>query len=162
MSKSTTPRLVSWVILTGLVAGTLDITAAIIRFKVKEGNQGKDPTIIFNYIASAVFGKEAFTGGTTMILWGAFFHFLIAMLFTIFFYGVYRKIKFLSVNAIVTGLLYGVFVWIIMNRVVVPLSLIPKRPFHFTKESAIQMGILMLCIGLPISLMAKKYYLYRK
>jgi hypothetical protein len=62
----------------------------------------------------------------------------------------------------VTGLIYGVFVWVMMNRVVVPLSLIPKRPFHFTKESAIQMGILMLCIGLPVSLMAKKYYLYRK
>jgi hypothetical protein len=155
------PGLIKWIVLTGLLAGILDISAAIVRFKIKSPD--KDPLVIFNYIASAVFGKEtAYGGGTGMILWGVFFHFLIAMLFTIFFFLIYPKLKILSWNAVITGLIYGIFVWVIMNRVVVPLSQIPKRPFHFTNESMIQMGILMVFIGLPISLMAKKYYLYRK
>ena len=152
--------LVKWVALTGLLAGILDISAAFIRFKIKSPD--KDPMIILNYIASAVFGKEAYTGGAMMQVWGALFHFTIAMLFIIFFYLIYRALKLNKVNAILMGIIYGAFVWAVMNRIVVPMTLIPKKPFHFTKESAIQMGILMVCIGMPASLMAKKYYLSRK
>ena len=44
-----------------------------------------------------------------------------------------------------------------MNLVVVPLSNAPKTPFNVL--NAIQaMGILIVCIGLPISILANKYY----
>jgi hypothetical protein len=42
------------VFLSGLLVGTLDITAALVQFYIKTG---KDPLIVPKYIASAVFGK---------------------------------------------------------------------------------------------------------
>ena len=160
MSRSTTPSLVQWILLTGLLAGTLDGLAAVINFTI---NGGKDPVVlIFRYIAGAVFGAKARTGGTPMVIWGIFFHYMIAMLFTIFFFLIYPKIRSFLPHPIITGLIYGALVWVIMNQVVVPLSNLPKKPVFHLKNAAIQMGILMLCIGLPISLMTKKYYLYKK
>jgi len=148
----------SALLLTGLLAGTLDGLAAIINYLVQGG---KKPEIIFKYIASGVFGKEAFTGGTGMIAWGVFFHFLIAFVFTIFFFFIFPRVKWLRANVIAGGLLYGLFVWLVMNQVVVPLSEISQGPFKL-KSAVINMLILMACIGLPVAVMANKHYLYKK
>ncbi len=44
------------ILITGLVAGTLDGLVAVMQFMI---NGGKNPEINFKYIASAVFGKKA-------------------------------------------------------------------------------------------------------
>ena len=44
-----------------------------------------------------------------------------------------------------------------MNLIVVPLSRIPRSPFN-PANAAIQAGILVVCIGLPISLLAHRHY----
>lgn len=107
------------------------------------------------FVASGVFGKEAFTGGVLMSVCGLLFHFLIAFIFTTFFFFIYPRLKFLSFNVILTALLYGVFVWIIMNRIVLPLSNTPVIPFTWM-GAAIAAGILTLCIGLPLAIIAKR------
>jgi uncharacterized membrane protein YagU involved in acid resistance len=61
-------------------------------------------------------------------------------------------------NKYIAGLLYGIFVWIIMNRVVIPLSEIQQRPFDL-KGALTGMSILMVAIGLPISILTHRYYL---
>lgn len=142
------------ILLAGLVAGVLDILAAIISYYIRTQ---KEPTKLFQFIASGVFGKDAFTGGTTMVLLGLLFHLILAYIFAIVFYLIYPKIKLLSKNRIITGLVYGVIVWVIMNLVVLPLSNTPKLPFD-AKQAAIGMAILMVCIGLPISLIVHKHY----
>src|SRR5690606_37319184 len=107
---------------------------------------------------SGVFGKKAFTSGPIMILWGVLFHFLIAMLFTIFYFLIYKKIKRLGKHIVLVAVLYGSFVWVIMNLIVVPLSFTP--PITFTLQKVIiSLLILIICIGLPITFMARKYYL---
>ena len=68
------------VLITAIIAGTLDIIGAIISYTA---NGGKKPTVIFQYIASAVFGKSAFDGSVTMMSAGLLFHYLIAFLFTL-------------------------------------------------------------------------------
>ncbi len=147
------------ILLTGLVAGTLDGLAAITHFLVKGD---KNPAVIFKYIASGVFGKKAFTGGTTMVLWGVFFHFLIAYGLTVFYFWLYPRVKWLGENKIVAGLLYGIFAWIMTTRVIIPFfSQIKQAPLDLAK-AIIPILILMLFIGLPISLMANKHYLYKK
>ena len=50
----------SAIVLTGFIAGTLDITAACIQYYIRTG---KGPANVLRYVASGVFGKEAFTGG---------------------------------------------------------------------------------------------------
>ena len=146
------------IVLTGFTAGFADITAACIQFYIKPG---KGPGNVLRYVASGVFGKKVFTCGETMAAWGLFFHFVIAFGLTIFFFWLYRKLSWLGKNKIVAGLLYGVFAWLITNLIIVPLSEVPASPFVLSK-AIVAMLILMACIGLPISLIANKHYLYKK
>ena len=141
--------LIAW-----LVSGTLDITAAIVQYLIKGGLH---PEIIFKYIASAVFGKEAFAGGTMMIIWGVLFHFAIALIFALLFFFLYPLFHKLIKNNVVLGLLYGIIVWAIMNFIVVRASFIPSAPFN-AKGAIIAALILMFCIGLPNALITGKYY----
>jgi len=157
-SPRTSKNIFTAILIAGLVAGTMDGLAAIINFLA---NGGKKPESIFKYISSGLVGKKAYTGGNTMILLGVLLHYFIALSFTAFFFLLFPKIKWLQNNVVIGGLIYGLFVWVIMNRVVVPLSLIPPRPFVW-KSAIINMLILMVCIGLPAALLAKKHYLYRK
>ena len=142
------------ILLTGFIAGSLDLTGAIISSTIMSG---KFPSKIFHYIASGIFGKEAFSGGNIMILWGVLFHYIIAYAFTFLYFWIYPKIGFLAINRVISGILYGAFVWVIMNRIVVPLSNVTRGPFNIT-QAIVGMVVLMLMIGLPIAFNAHKYY----
>jgi len=145
------------ILLTGLLAGTLDLSGACIGYMLD--HQGKFPSKILEYIASGVFGKEAFTDGVSMKIYGLLFHFLIAMSFTFFYFFIYPKIKLLHKNIFLSAFIYGLFVWTVMNLIVVPNSAIHKSiiPFDFV-ASAKAAFILMICIALPNAYFAKKYY----
>jgi magnesium-transporting ATPase (P-type) len=142
------------ILLSTLLVGILDILAAVVNFYSKTG---KDPQIVLKYIASAVVGKQAFSGGATMSALGLLFHFFIAFIWTIFFFWIYPKLKFLSANRILTGILYGIFVWFVMSHLVVPMSKASVGAFDL-KQAAIAVLILVGAIGLPLSFIAYKYY----
>lgn len=146
------PSPTTTIVKAGLVAGTLDITAAIIVALVK----GYSPILIFRYIASAIFGKASSTGWG-MVVAGLLFHYLIAFIWTAIFYAVYPSIRRTIKSPVVAGLLYGMFVWVAMNLVVVPLSRAKQSPF--TGPGVLrEMVILMVCIGLPISIIISRYF----
>ena len=145
----------SAIVLTGFIAGTLDITAACIQYYIRTG---KGPANVLRYVASGMFGKKALTGGVPMAAWGLLFHYIIAFVFTLFFFWICPKINLQSKNKIITGLVYGAFVWAIMNLAIIRLSNIPPPPPFDISKAAIAMLILMFCIGLPISLLIGKYY----
>jgi len=145
------------ILFTWLLAGTLDGLAAIIQYTLKGG---KTPQVIFKYIASAALDKNT-VPSDTLVLAGIGFHYLIALLFTIFFFLIFRPAGLKRFNKYLVGFIYGLVVWAIMNRIVVPLSRLGASPFHLDK-ALIAAGILVLCIGMPVSLMANKYYLYKK
>lgn len=135
------------ILLAGLLAGTLDITGACIQYFLKTG---KGPAGVLKFVASGLFGKEAFTGGAFMIIAGLVIHFLIAMTFTLFFYLLIKNIVVLRANRLVTGLPYGAFVWVVMNKLVLPLTKAPALK-HDTSGDLQAMGILIVCIGLPLA-----------
>src|ERR1700687_2662567 len=143
------------IILAGFFVGTLDMLSAFIHVWIKTGQ----PHIfdILKFIASGLFGKEASSGGTGMILAGLFFHYLIAFIFTIFFFWLYPKIRTASRNRLLTGIVYGFFVWAVMNLVVVPLSRVPHRTFSLS-NAIINIAILMICVGIPLSLMTGSFF----
>jgi hypothetical protein len=146
------------ILLTGLVAGVLDGFAAVNSYM----SSGKtDPGMVFKYIASGVFGKAAYTGGTGMIMWGVFFHFLISYGLTVFYFWLYPRVKWLGENKVTAGVLYGIFAWLVTTQLIVPLSKIQQPPFNIHKAIT-AMQILVLFIGLPVSLMTNKHYLYKK
>ena len=139
----------------GLVAGTLDMTAACVTAYVRSG---VTPGRVAQYIASGAIGQAAFSGGSKTVALGFAFHYLIATIWTIVFYLASRVLQFLIRWPIPMGLLYGVVVYVIMNFVVVPQSKIaPPRVAPPLSARAIQMVILMFCIGLPIALIVRRY-----
>lgn len=144
------------ILLSGLLVGSLDIIAALVQFYSKTG---KDPLIVLKYIASAVFGKSAFSENS-MVVWGLLLHFLIAFIWTIFFFLIYPKLKLLSWNRIVTGIIYGIFIWIIMTQVVVPISKATAGAFNI-KNAIIAVLILIAAIGIPLSFIAHRFYSIR-
>ena len=149
------PSLLKVILIAGLLAGTLDIIAACVNAYIN--NPNSTPDKVLRFIASGVFGKKAFAGGATMAAWGLLFHFIIATGFAALFVLAAQKIKFLTRNFVLIGLLYGLLVWLIMNRVVVPMSETPAQPFVWRK-AIVAMLILMFMIGLPIAWVTKKYY----
>jgi hypothetical protein len=143
------------VLLTGLVAGTLDIVAAHTKGLIQTGHISKR---MFQFIAGGALGlKDSMSGGIGAILLGVFFHYFIAFSFTLFFFLIYTKVSILSVNKYVSGLVYGLFVWLVMNMIVWPLSRLPRYPFNL-QSAIIEALILMVMIGLPISLSAHSYF----
>jgi uncharacterized membrane protein YagU involved in acid resistance len=116
------------------------------------------PAQILQGIASGIFGKDAFSGGTGMALMGLLFHFIIAYCFAIGYFIAFPYLPFLRKQKIVSGFLYGIFVWLIMNIIVLPLSNVNQAPFKWDAFFRAVI-ILMLCIGLPISLITHRYYM---
>jgi len=143
------------VLLTAALAGTLDILSAYTNGFIHTHHISKK---MFNYIAGGALGlKTALSGGAGVVLLGVFFHYFIAFSFTFFFFLVYRKFRFSSVNPYLMAPLYGLFVWAVMNLVVLPLSLLPSSPINFGK-AVIDFLILSVMIGLPVSLSANRYF----
>lgn len=154
------PTLQAAILKAWLIAGTMDILSAFIKYLI-EGK--RNVGIILKYIASGVLGKTAMQGSGGTAALGLFLHYMIAFIFTVVLFFLYGKMKLTRFNPILVGFLYGIFTWLVMNLVVVPYSKVPRAPgpFNWT-QAVIGALILIVCIGIPVSLIARKYYLYKK
>lgn len=137
----------------GLIAGTMDITAACITSSLL---RGVSPLRLLRYIAGGLLGPEAFKGGLGIAALGLGLHFVIATGAATVYYLASRKLVFLVQRPVICGLLYGIAVWCFMNLIVLPLSALPKSPFTLT---GVLIGVttLMFCIGLPIALIVRRF-----
>ncbi|MBC7904825.1 MAG: DUF1440 domain-containing protein [Gemmatimonadaceae bacterium] len=140
----------------GLVAGVLDILAAFLITIVVMGRSSVEK--ILQYIASAAIGPTAFKGGWQTALAGLLFHFLIAFVFAAIYYAAIRKIDFLWRQPFISGLLYGVLVWVIMNFAVIPLSTLKTQSMTADKGTILVFLANVFCVGLPIALICAKNY----
>ena len=141
------------IFLGGLIAGTLDISAAFLTAWLRAG---VSPIGLLQYVASGALGPAAFQGGIKTALIGLALHFLIATIWTVIFYLASRRWLFLIEKPIQFGLLYGIAVYLIMTFVVVPLSRVTPRPATISGRT---IGILtiMFCVGLPIALIVRRF-----
>lgn len=136
-----------------LSSGLLDASAgALVYFIFK----GLNPIEVLQYIASGIYGEAAFSGGLLTASVGLVLHFVVAFAFAAGFFIVYPSIKLLSKNIWITGLLYGLFSWLVMNLLVLPNSGVAKVPFNFISVLEIiwHMGL----VGLPIAVLTKKHF----
>lgn len=140
----------------GLLVGTLDILAASLDFYI---STGKGPEGVLRYIASGVFGMDAFKANPTMPGWGLFFHYVIALSLTFFFFWAYNKMNWMQHNLIVTAIVFGLFSWIVTALVIVPLSNTPPLPYELWKMVK-AVVILVTMIGFPLTWLARKYSTY--
>lgn len=146
------------IFLAGLIAGTLDILAAIVIYA--SILQKTTALKILQSIASGVFKKEAYNH-PQMAWYGLVFHFLIAFIFAWFYFAIYPYFSFLKKSALLSGFLYGIFVWIVMNLIVLPIVFPVLPAKHFDFPLLLSMLILIFCIGFPIAFIARKFYSFK-
>ena len=148
--KITTLMTILWI---GLIAGTLDITDNLIFNQFREIS----PIRMFQYVASGLIGMKSFQIGLASVALGVLIHYTIALFWTGVFYTTSRKFSILVRRPVISGLLYGGFVYLVMNFVVLPLSRVPPRPAAVTLPSRINAVLaLLLFIGLTISLLTRR------
>jgi uncharacterized membrane protein YagU involved in acid resistance len=143
------------ILLAWLVAGTLDMLGAILVYTVLL--QKTTAEKIVRGIASGIFKNHAMTGGTEMLLYGVLFHYFIAFCFTVFYFLIFPYVPFFRKQKIIGGLLYGAFIWIVMNLIVLTI-VFPNRTMPTLSSALIGASILMIMIGLPLSFFANKHY----
>ncbi|HKD80062.1 MAG TPA: hypothetical protein VKH81_10235 [Candidatus Angelobacter sp.] len=139
----------------GLACGILDITQACIAWGIQNN---VPPYRIFQSVGSGLLGPKSFQGGATTAALGLFLHFLIAFIWAVIYFVASRRIGFMTEKPVIAGLLYGEFVWVMMNCVVVPLSAIHRWPPRTDPASIITGPILHpVLVGLPIALAVKRW-----
>ena len=153
------PSALKTILFAWLTAGCLDLLGAITVYSLIM--QRVTTMRLLQGIARGGLGNSAYEGGVATALAGVGFHFTIAFCFTVFYFFVFPYVPFLKKQRIISGLLYGIFAWCVMNLAILPLLHIANIP---TKWDSIVRGalILMFCIGLPISLIVSRYYLLKE
>lgn len=143
------------VLLTVLIAGSLDLVYAYTSVFIRTG---RISTKMFQYIAGGALGlKNTMDGGAPVILLGIFFHYFIVTCFTLFFFFLYRRTRVFGLNKYAAGLLYGFFIWPVMNLVVLPLSALPPATIVVWR-ALLDAALLGVVIGIPVSLSARANY----
>lgn len=143
------------VLLTGLFVGTTDLVAAYVTQWIRTG---KFSDRMLHYIAGGALGLEtSMKGGNGVAFLGLFFHYFIALAFTLFFFVIFRRLKFLWFNKYLIGMLYGVFVAIVMGHVILPITPLPVAPFSLS-NSIVGWLTLGVVLGIPIAYNAYEYY----
>ena len=136
----------------GLIAGALDITYACVHSYIRSG---RTPGFILRYVASGALGRSALAGGTKTAALGLGFHFLIALIAATIYYFASRVLRFMVTHAVISGILYGLCVYAVMNCVVLRLSAIHSTTWPWAYPKSVLIGgllIHMFGIGLPIAL----------
>ena len=151
MNKAKTFPAIFW---GGLIAGTLDITAACVYSWIRAG---VTPMRVFQSVAAGLLGADSYTGGVKTAALGLALHYLIATTATAVFYFASRKLRFMIERPFIWGPVYGVLVYVFMNFVVLPLSKLPMRGAPPLSSRLINLVIIMFCIGLPISLIVRRF-----
>ncbi len=146
------PRALPAIFWAGATCGVLDISAAFITWAIR----GVKPFIILQGIASGLLGANSFNCGWPTAALGLVCHFFIAYSAATVFYLASLKLAFMTRRAVLAGVLYGITVYIAMYWIVKPLSLVRPRPFSLS-ETIVAILTHIVCVGLPISLLVRRY-----
>ena len=137
----------------GLIAGALDITYAIVSSRF----HGVNAVTILQSVASGLQGQTAYEGGTTSAILGLILHFAMMLLIAAIYVWL-RRIgpSIVRQSPFLTGPLYGVAVYFVMNRVVIPLSAFPMK-VDYIPATFLSLAAHMFFIGLTIAYFAARF-----
>src|SRR5215472_6650619 len=110
------PQAVRAIASTGLIVGFLDILSAFVIWwqrgvALQHGLQG---------IAAGLLATKSYTGGIATASLGLALHFFVAFVVVSIFYLASGKIRFLTKRPFVSGISYGIGVYIVMYWIVLP------------------------------------------
>ena len=138
-------------LLATVVAGSLDISAAILYW----GVQGAEPYRILQGIAGGLLGKATFDGGFATAALGGVLHYSIMAAMAVVYFLAARRLPGLDRRPYAWGALYGVVLLLVMDYVVLPLSAYPFHPSFNMPWFLCDLGSHVFFVGIPIALFAR-------
>jgi len=143
-----------YVLAGGLVVGTLDITYACVFWGIKAS---VPPEQIFQSVAAGLLGKASFDGGAATAALGLGLHYFIATSMSVTYYLVASRWARLWQRPFEYGAAYGLLLYLIMNKIVVPLSRAGGGGGHkITLWVALSVLVHVFLIGVPIALFTRR------
>jgi uncharacterized membrane protein YagU involved in acid resistance len=140
----------------GLLAGLADALYATLYF----GWLGASPVRIWQSVAGGLLTRErSVAGGLPTAALGLALHFFIAFTAAAVYVIASRRLPVLVQRAVLCGSLYGLWVYIFMNSVVIPLSALPPRKTSWIQPTLTfftGLAVHVLGVGLGISLPARR------
>ena len=143
--------LIRAVLFATLVAGALDIAAAILL------NLNVGPLIVLQSVAGGWLGAEAYSGGWTSGLLGLASHFAIMLGVAAVYMALASRSALLRRQWLVAGVVAGAVVWAVMALVVVPLSA-STLPAPDTRGVIEGLIVHVLMVGLPMAWIARRSF----
>jgi hypothetical protein len=143
-----------YVLAGGVVAGALDIAYACLFWAIKAGVPARR---ILQSVAAGLIGRDAsIQGGNATAALGLALHFVIALTMAAIYFLVARRWPLLWRRAWLLGAIYGLWLYVAMNYIVVPLSRAgggggPRDPLWITLSIVVH----VLLIGVPCALGAR-------
>ncbi len=139
------------IVTTGLVVGVLDILSAFVIWwqrgvTIQRGLQG---------IAAGLLGTKSYEGGMATAGLGLALHFFVAFVVVSIFYLASRKIPFLTKQPLISGVFYGIGVYVVMYWFVLPTAFSTFR--HRLSNELIEVAIHVCLIGLPTAFIVRRY-----
>src|SRR5438477_10100418 len=135
----------------GLVVGVLDISSAFVIWwqrgvGARRGLQG---------IAAGLLGASSFDGGLVTAGLGLALHFFVAFVVVSVFYLASRKIEFLTIHPVASGVLYGISVYMVMYWLVLSMWFPTFR--HRLWNELLAFAIHISLIGFVCALIMRRY-----
>ena len=138
----------------GAAAGALDIIYACAFWAI---TAGVAPRRILQSVAAGLLGREAaVAGGNATAALGLILHFCIALTMATVYFVVARRWPLLWRRAWLMGAIYGLWLYVAMNYIVVPLSAAgggggPQNPVWVTLSVLVH----VVLVGIPCALGAR-------
>ena len=144
------------ILIGGLVVGVLDISSAFVIWwqrgvGARRGLQG---------IAAGLLSANSYDGGLVTAGLGLALHFFVAFVVVSVFYLASRKLGFLTIHPVMSGVLYGIAVYIVMYWLVLPTAFPTFR--HRVWNELLAVVIHVSLIGLPCALIVRRYSQQRR
>ncbi|HVK81193.1 MAG TPA: hypothetical protein VM915_11345 [Verrucomicrobiae bacterium] len=145
-------------LLGGFVAGALDITYTCVHWNIAHDVA---PQRIFQSVAAGLLGRDAaVAGGWNTAVLGLVLHFAMTTIMAAFFVLVTRAAPALNRAPLVSGVIYGLGLYAVMNFIVVPFSATGDGTIQAPEFNQFFYGGLLahtLLVGAPIALIAKRF-----
>jgi hypothetical protein len=142
----------------GLTCFVLDGCSALVQSWYLSGKpiSAVRPERVFQGVAYGILGPDTYKQGASSALLGVGIHLLVALGAAAVFYALSRAIPFLIKRALLAGVLYGVAVHLVMQFVVIPLSVIGRRPINM-RSFVSGLIIHMIVVGPSIALTVRRF-----
>ncbi|HEX8662274.1 MAG TPA: hypothetical protein VF686_10455 [Brevundimonas sp.] len=150
MTLPSTLNLARAALYAGLLAGALDIAAAILT------NLQVPARAVLQSVASGLLGAPAYKGGWPTAWLGLAAHFAIMLVIALVFVAAATAMPALRRFWLPSGILFGVAVWIVMNWIVVPMSASPISGPVTLMAALKPIAVHIVAVGLPIAWVTRR------